>query len=63
MREEIPMGKVLSTVWVTKEEDVLQLKSGPFSIITWRNLRPSSTASSKKPKAATKKKRPNQEQE
>ncbi len=57
------MGKVLSTVWVTKEEDVLQLKSGPFSIITWRNLRPSSTASSKKPKAATKKKRPNQEQE
>ncbi len=45
------MGKVLSTEWVTKEEDVSQLKSGPFSIITWRNLKTSSEAESKKPKA------------
>ena len=63
MREEIPMGKVTSINWITKEEDLRQDKGGKFSIVTGRNLRPYSTASSKKPKAATKKKRPNQEQE
>lgn len=45
------MGKVLSTKWVTKEEDLSQLKSGPFSIITGRNLKPSSEAEPKEPKA------------
>ncbi len=44
------MGKVLSTVWVTKEEDLSQLKSGPFSIITWRNLRTSSETEPREPK-------------
>ncbi len=45
------MGKVLPTVYVTREEDLPQLKSGPFSIITWRNLKPSSEAEPKEPKA------------
>ena len=63
MREEIPMGKVLSTVWVTKEEDLSQLKSGPYSIITWRNLGPSSEAESKKPKAKERPKERPKEQE
>jgi len=45
------MGKLLSTVWVTKEEDLSRLKSGPFSIITGRNLKTSSEAESKRPKA------------
>ena len=45
------MGKVLPTVYVTKEEDLLVSKDGPFSIVTGRNLKTSSTASSKKPKA------------
>ena len=45
------MGKLLSVKWVTKEEDLLQLKSGPYSIITWRNLRPSSEPEPKEPKA------------
>ncbi len=50
MREEIPMGKVTSINWITKEEDLPQIKGGKFSIVTGRNLRTSSTASSKKPK-------------
>ncbi len=44
------MGKVYPTIYVTKEEDLLQLKSGPFSIITWRNLKPSSEPEPKEPK-------------
>ncbi len=45
------MGKVVQTVYVTREEDLLQAKTGPFSIITSRNLKTSSEAESKKPKA------------
>ena len=47
------MGKLLPTVYATKKEDLSVLKDGPFSIITWRNLKPSSPAEaeSKKPKA------------
>ena len=48
------MGKLLSVKWVTKEEDLSQVKSGPFSIITWRNRKPSSEAKSKKPKTQEK---------
>ena len=44
------MGKLISTEWVTKEEDLSPVRTGPFSIVTGRNLRISSTASSKKPK-------------
>ncbi len=48
------MGKLLSVKWVTKEEDLSQVESGPFSIVTWRNLKPSSEAESKKPKTQEK---------
>ena len=45
------MGKVTSTRWITKEEDMPQIKGGKFSIVTGKNLRTSSDAESKKPKA------------
>ncbi len=45
------MGKVTSINWITKEEDLPQDKGGKFSIVTGRNLRTSSEAESKKPKA------------
>ena len=44
------MGKLLSVKWVTKEEDLSQVKTGPFSIITWRNRKPSSEAEPKEPR-------------
>ena len=52
------MGKLLPTVYVTREEDLPQLKSGPFSIITWRNLKPSSEAEPKEPREPKAKERP-----
>ncbi len=52
------MGKLLPTVYATKKEDVLVSKDGPFSIVTGRNLKTSSTASSEKPKAPASSSRP-----
>ncbi len=45
------MGKVFPLELVTRKEDLSVLKDGPFSIITGRNLKTSSEAEPKEPKA------------
>jgi hypothetical protein len=42
------MGKVISRRVITKDEDLLQLKAGPISILSGSNLKTSSSASSQK---------------
>ena len=42
------MGKVISYRVITRDEDLLQLKAGPISILTGSNLKTSQTASSQK---------------
>jgi hypothetical protein len=44
------MGKVSSIRWITKDEDLRQIKGGPISIVTGRNLKKQSTAEGKKAK-------------
>ena len=44
------MGKVISYRVITRDEDLLQLKAGPISFLTGKNLKTSQTASSQKPK-------------
>ncbi len=44
------MGKVILRRVITRDEDLLQLKAGPISILTGSNLKTSQTASSQKPK-------------
>ena len=50
------MGKVISRKVITRDEDLRQIKAGPISILTGKNLRTSSDPSSTKPKAQVKKK-------
>jgi hypothetical protein len=50
------MGKVISPKVITRDEDLRQIKVGPISILTGRNLKTSSAPSSTKPKAQVKKK-------
>jgi len=45
------MGKILKTTYVTRDDQLLQLKAGPISILTGANLRSSTETSSQKPKA------------
>ena len=40
------MGKVSPIRWIKRPEDVRQLKAGPISIVTGRNLKQSSGTSS-----------------
>ena len=40
------MGKVISTIYATRDDQVTKLKSGPVSIVTGANLRSSSETSS-----------------
>jgi hypothetical protein len=42
------MGKVISRRVITRDEDLLQLKAGPISILTGKNLKTPSTTSSQK---------------
>ncbi len=46
------MGKVISVRWITRDEDLRQIKGGPISILTGKNLKTSPPVSSKPPKKA-----------
>jgi len=43
------MGKVILRRVITKDEDLRQIKAGPISILTGKNLKTPSTTSSQKP--------------
>ena len=46
------MGKVTSVRWITDDKDLPKIKGGQVSILTGKNLKKSSDASSKKEPAS-----------